>query len=110
MSLVKEQFLAAFLGAALALAGNALWGMGRRGVMARRLAAAFFQELSAVAFRGPASPLAIGGFSSQTFDSLFREALTTLPVQLADQLMAYHWRMKYLADLQVHTLPLPPQY
>jgi hypothetical protein len=102
-----ELIISAFLGAALALAGQWLVARGRRAATARSLSIAFWEELSAAEFAShgatnddPPQPqyFTIGGFSSQTFDSLFHEMATSLPDSLARELMRYHWRVKFLVE------------
>lgn len=75
---------------------------------ARALAMAFSEELAAVEFSKPESGSGrrqapeFAGFSSQTFDTLFEELAGTLPKSLAEDLMRYHWRMKFFADQLAH--------
>jgi hypothetical protein len=57
-----------------------------------------------VNFYGGASPN-FAGFSTQTFDTLFREVAEALPESLARDLMRYHWRMKYLEEAKSITIP-----
>ena len=45
------------------------------------------------------------GFSSQTFDSLFRDMADALPDSLVRDLMRYHWRMKYLEEMKPVSIP-----
>ena len=63
------------------------------------VAQAFFEELSAIAFY----EASFAGFSSQVFDSQF-DKLFGLPAKLRRDLMRYHWRMKYLAELQASNI------
>ena len=69
-------------------------------VTSKRLASAFEEELRAVAFNqigNPQSPIySVAGFSTQTFDSLFIQMAQSMPTSLVQDLMRYHWRMKYL--------------
>src|SRR5712692_9505190 len=102
-----QLLLTAFGGAVLALLAQGVWLRLQRVITARALAVAFWEELSAVAF-GTAGPAQgnvpqIGGFSSQTFDTLFGDMARTLPHQLVRDLMRYHWRMKLLVALQAGT-------
>ena len=70
----------------------------RRARLAKQLAVAFEEELRAVAFYyAPTHSPTVGGFSSQTFDTLFAAMAEAMPDTLARGLMRYHWRMKYLA-------------
>lgn len=74
---------------------------------ARGLAMAFSEELAAAEFSQPASSgraqaLEFAGFSSQTFDTLFESLANTLPKSLAEDLMRYHWRMKFFSDQLAH--------
>ena len=71
--------------------------------MAQRLCTAFWEELSAVNFYRALGGWKFAGFSSQTFDSLFREMSETIPNSLAKILMRYHWKMKYLEAIKVST-------
>jgi hypothetical protein len=98
-----KQVVAALLGATVALLGQALTRRAQKIRTARRLAVAFWEELSAVHFYGPADTPNFAGFSSQTFDSLFRELAETLPEALARDLMRYHWRMKYMEEQKLYT-------
>jgi hypothetical protein len=96
--------LSVFGGASLALFGG---GLGRRyqtKATGRAVAVAFWEELKATRFYVDTSshnmgPL-IGGFSSQTFDTLFAEMVRSLPESLVRSLMGYHLRVKYLLELQ----------
>ena len=38
----------------------------------------------------------MAGFSTQTFDTLFIQMAQSMPNSLVQDLMRYHWRMKYL--------------
>lgn len=109
-----KQLVAALLGAMLALAGQWLVRRGAKAGAARRLAVAFWEELNAVNFYGPANQPNFAGFSSQTFDSLFRDMAEVLPDSLARDLMRYHWRMKYLQEMKPVSIPasggVNPQY
>src|SRR5437867_3381501 len=92
------------LGGIVGQIGHSLLIRWRAAGSARRLCTAFWEELSAVVFgKLPASqgggPL-IGGFSSQTFDTMYADVVRSLPDSLARDLMRYHWRMKYLLDVQ----------
>ena len=93
-------------GAAIALFGQWIVNRARNAYTAKRLALAFYEELSAVAFtdmfvsQGNVAVRRIGGFTSQTFDTLFVAVATTLPRSLTKALMRYHWRMKMLSDFQ----------
>ncbi len=95
-----RQIVSALIGAALALLGQSLTRRGLKARTARRLCVAFWEELSATQFYALDANPSFGGFSSQTFDSLFRELAVTLPDLLARDLMRYHWRMKYLEDMR----------
>jgi hypothetical protein len=103
-----RQLVAALVGAILALSGQSLLHRGTRAHGARRLAVAFWEELSAVYFYGSdtrdGSPN-FAGFSSQTFDSLFRDVAESLPQSLTRDLMRYHWRMKYLEEIKPVSIP-----
>jgi hypothetical protein len=96
-----KQVVSALVGAVLALLGQALIRKGTRARTARKLCIAFWEELKAVNFYGPADKPNFAGFSSQTFDSLFKEIADTLPESLACALMRYHWRPRE-ADGVVH--------
>ena len=74
-----KQVLAAFLGATIALVLQGLVRRGQRIRLAKGLAVAYWEELSAVHFYGPATNPNFAGFSSQTFDSLFRDTAEALP-------------------------------
>ena len=94
--------VAAFIGAALALTAQWLFRRQQRAATGRTLSAAFLEELGAVEFmehpateRGIAQDIEICGFSSQTFDTLFRDLADALPYSLARDLMRYHWRVKH---------------
>ena len=93
-----RQLVSAFIGAALALVGQWLVRKAAKAWTAKRLALAFWEELKAVNFYGSAQHIDFGGFSSQTFDTLFRELAESLPETLARDIMRYHWRMKYLEE------------
>jgi len=94
-----KQLLSAFIGAVFALVGQWLIRRAGKAWTAKRLAVAFWEELTAVSFYGPPQyGPNFGGFSSQTFDTLFRELAESLPETLARALMQYHWRMKYLNE------------
>jgi hypothetical protein len=94
-----KQLVSAFIGATLALAGQWLVRRAAKAWTAKRLTIAYWEELSAVQFYGPPRhALNFGGFSSQTFDTLFRDLAESLPESLARDIMRYHWRMKYLTD------------
>ena len=97
--LEAKQLVSAFIGAALALVGQWLIRKGAKAWTAKRLALAFWEELSAVNFYGPPQHAPnFGGFSSQTFDTLFRDMAESLPETLARDIMRYHWRMKFLEE------------
>jgi hypothetical protein len=100
-----KQVVAALLGAILALLGQWVVRRGARASTARRLAVAFWEELSAANFYGPATNPNFAGFSSQTFDSLFRDMADALPGSLVRDLMRYHWRMKYLEETKSISIP-----
>ena len=93
-----------FLGALLAVAGQRALEYERKARVAKRLALAFKEELDAVQFdsnppeKGKPLHRRIGGYTSQTFDTLFVEMAVTLPEELAVALMRYHWRMNFLRD------------
>ena len=97
--------LAALLGARLALWQSARLAKDRRARTARNLCVAFWEELSATAFYGPASAPNFAGFSSQVFDTLFGEMADSLPETLVRDVMRYHWRMKYMEDHKRYTIP-----
>ena len=97
-----KQLVSAFIGAALALVGQWLIRKAAKAWTAKRLSLAFWEELSAVGFYGPPQHAPnFGGFSSQTFDTLFRELAESLPETLARDVMRYHWRMKFLEETKV---------
>ncbi len=100
-----KQVVSAFIGAILALAAQWIVRRAVRARTAKRLALAFWEELSAVHFYGPENKPNFAGFSSQTFDTLFQEMASTLPESLARDLMRYHWRMKYLEEMKPVTIP-----
>ena len=89
----------AVIGAALALLGQAFSHEVKRARTARRLCVALWEELSAVYFYTGEIPN-FAGFSSQVFDSLFRDLADALPESLARDVMRYHWRMKYLEEVK----------
>jgi hypothetical protein len=100
-----DQIVSAFVGAGIALGVQWIVARARRAATARSLAIAFWEELSAAQFasngvdnKGRPQFFTIGGFSSQTFDSLFREMAQSLPDSLARDLMRYHWRVKFLLE------------
>jgi len=78
---------------------------GAKANTARQLAVAFWEELSAVNFYGAATSPNFAGFSSQTFDSLFRDMAEALPDSLTRDLMHYHWRMTYLEEMKPVSIP-----
>ena len=94
-----RQVVAALIGAILALVGQSVASRARSTRVAKRLTRAFWEELSAVNFYGPDDKPTFAGFSSQTFDTMFRE-LGELPESLARDLMRYHWRMKYMEEMK----------
>jgi len=96
---MMSEILAGFIGAFLALLGQGIWERARKAWLARRLALAFREELCAVEF-DPSNVPRIGGFSSQTFDTLFRDMAEALPDSLIADLMRYHLRMKLLVAHQ----------
>lgn len=100
-----KQVISGLIGAVLALLGQWLVRRASRAVTARRLALAFWEELSATHFYGPPDKPNFAGLSSQTFDTLFREVAATLPESLARDLMRYHWRMKYMEEMKPVTIP-----
>jgi hypothetical protein len=100
-----RQVVSALIGAVLALLGQALVRKGARARTARKLCIAFGEELEAVNFYGPPDMPNFAGFSSQTFDSLFKEIAESLPESLARALMRYHWRMKYMEEMKSVTIP-----
>jgi hypothetical protein len=93
------------LGAIFALLGQSLTRRVTRARTGKRLAIAFWEELSAVNFYGPPESPNFAGFSSQTLDSLFREVADSLPESMARDLMRYHWRMKYMEEMKSITIP-----
>ena len=97
-----KQVVSALLGAIVALLGQSVAARAQRSRAAKRLAQASWEELSAAHFYGPEDKPTFAGFSSQTFDTLFRE-LAELPETLARDLMRYHWRMKYMEEMKPHT-------
>lgn len=97
-----KQLLSALIGALLALMGRALWERWRKAWIAKRLAVAFWEEMKGVEFGRDAQGPQFAGFSSQTFDTLFSELAESLPDALARSLMQYHWRMKFLEQVQHH--------
>ncbi len=102
---VVPALVGVIIGAILTLLGQSLTRRAVRAKTAKLLAMAFGEELSAVQFWGPTPRAHFAGFSSQTFDSLFREVLESLPVPLVRDLMRYHLRMKYMAEMQQVTAP-----
>jgi hypothetical protein len=92
---MMSELLAGFVGAVLALLGQGVWDRFRKASIARGLAIAYWEELSAVRIKTVDVPQ-IGGFSSQTYDTLFRELAEVMPDSLMRDLMRYHWRMKLL--------------
>ena len=107
---VLALLVSAFGGACLALFGQWLGNRYDEKALGQRLVTAFWEELSAtnfytsnsVNYPGPA----IGGYSSQTFDTLYAEMVRSLPATVARDLMRYHLRMKYLWSQQVSGIPL----
>ena len=113
-----DMIASAFVGAAIALLLE--WLLKHRasqGWTAKRLALAYREELAAVAFNaqrktwdpentemgdgdGFVRHPEIAGFSSQTFDTLFREFAESFPEGLARDLMRYHWKTKFLVEEQ----------
>jgi len=100
--------VAALIGGIVALLGQSLTRRASRIRQARRLAVASWEELSATHFygseEGDAAPN-FAGFSSQTFDALFREVAESMPRTLTRDLMRYHWRMKYLKEVKPVSIP-----
>ena len=95
-----DHVVSALIGGGVALGGQAVTRRFQDARTARRLSMAFWEELNAVHFYGPEDDPNFAGFSSQTFDTLFREVADTLPESLARDLMRYHWRMKYMEDFK----------
>ena len=96
-----KQVLSAFLGAALAIAGQWVLRKISKAWSAKRLALAFSEEMSAASFYDTSDGRSdFAGFSSQTFTSLYRELAESLPESLVRDVMRYHWRMKYLAEVR----------
>ncbi len=91
-----QSLATAFFGGAIALAGQTLFLRHASAKTAQRLAAAFWEELSAAYFYNDGSYRGFTGFSSQVFDSLFKETAEAFPDSLARDVMRYHWRMKFL--------------
>ncbi len=85
------------IGAGLALLSRAFTERLARARLAKRLARAFWEELAAIEFNGQGG---FAGFTSQTFDTLFREMANALPENLTRKLMRYHWRMKFLEEMK----------
>ena len=103
-----RQVVSALLGAAIALLGQSVVRRAAAARTGKRLAVAFWEELSAVNFYGSGAGAAapnFAGFSSQTFDTLFREMAQVLPEHLSRDLMRYHWRMKYLEETKSVSIP-----
>jgi hypothetical protein len=100
-----KQVLSALIGAILALAGQSLLRKASKARIAKRLAIALWEELSATQFYGPEEMPNFVGFSSQTFDGLFREVAEAVPESLSRDLMRYHWRMKYMESMKPVTIP-----
>ncbi len=98
------QVVSALIGALIALALQWVTGRWTRALTGKRLSVAFWEELSAVNFYGTEeNDPTFAGFTSQTFDTLFREMAVSMPVDLSRALMQYHWRMKWLEEKK-----LPP--
>ena len=96
--------VSALIGVAIGSALQSGWGRLSTVRTGQRLSAVFWEELSAVNFyetenQGPT----FAAFTSQTFDTLFREMATSMPEDLSQALMQYHWRMKWLETKK----PLP---
>ena len=72
---------------------------------AQRLAVSFAEELSGVHFYPPEDRPNVVGFTSQTFDTLFREAATSLPETLFRDLMRYHRLLRQIEELKPSTMP-----
>ncbi len=97
-----KQVMAAFLGAALALIGQGLVARGRRAVTGRALCIALLEEFNAARVdvyerpHGDSSEFAfaLSRVSTQTFDTLFREMVLSLPASLTRDLMRYHLALK----------------
>jgi len=105
MNIETWKLLLSALGGALAsLAIQGVWKLRQDAITAKHLCVAFREELLATSFyvsRSVNRPgRCMGGFSSQTFDSVFAEALRALPISLSRHLMNYHWRAKYLWEQQ----------
>lgn len=100
-----KQVVAGLIGAVLALAAQWLLREATKARTAKRLSTALWEELSATQFYGPAPRANFAGFSSQTFDGLFREVAEALPESLSRDLMRYHWRMKYMESMKSVTIP-----
>ena len=99
-----RQVIAGLVGAIIALLGQLATRQVRRARTAKGLCVAFWEELKAVNFYGPTNQPNFAGFSSQTFDSMFRELAESLPEDLARVLMRYHWRMKYMEEMKPVTM------
>ena len=101
---MSDVVVGAVVGAVAALMSQALWQKVQSAHTARSLAAAFWEELSAIEFvDSPTTGLFWAGFSSQVFDTMFREIADTLPSDLSTRLMRYHWRMKVLVEQNADT-------
>jgi len=92
------QVVSALIGALFALGLQQVAGRWRKALTGQRLSYAFWEELSAVDFYDGYNGPTFGAFTSQTFDTLFREMAISMPVDLSRALMQYHWRMKWLAE------------
>ncbi|UCG89231.1 MAG: hypothetical protein JSW71_12100 [Gemmatimonadota bacterium] len=93
------------IGAVFALLGQAITRRATRAHTAQNLSMAFWEELNAVAFT-PGEKPNFAGFSSQTFDSLFKEMAEAMPASLTRGVMRYHWLMKYLEEMKPITMQL----
>ena len=92
------QVVSALFGAGIALVLQSGWVRLNRVHAGQRLSMAFWEELSAVNFYDTGDGPKFAGFTSQTFDTLFREMAISIPADLSRALMQYHWRMKWLAE------------
>ncbi len=99
--------IGAILGATFALVGQFFlenWKAARR---RKALRMVLREELRAVRFDPPKH--SFGGFTSQTFDQLFADVALLLPMETAQRVIRYHFRMKHLEERirerDPHTLP-----
>lgn len=90
------ELLAGLIGAVVALLGQGIHKRWRDAIAARAVAIALWEELAAVQFGSSW----FEGFSSDTFDMLFREVAHVLPEDLFRAVVRYHWKMKFLEGMK----------